>query len=180
MSKNHLLTIVQERIVAVGQCWKARRYCLQVFVRGQRQIFPHLAGPAWIANQWSFFNQPPPWKWYLQWTLAISQASFSENCKFNVILEMTTDSVEQNDSFYMFWQNETFYMFCECWLVFEYSLKPGINIRNIWLTRPQLASHKLPEQNVAKFQTCRMNKLFQSKPHVKNLHPQSPRPPPYI
>ena len=133
------------------QCWKARRYCLQVFVRGQRQIFPHLAGPAWIANQWSFFNQPPPWKWYLQWTLAISQASFSENCKFNVILEMTTDSVEQNDSFYMFWQNETFYMFCECWLVFEYSLKPGINIRNIWLTRPQLASRKLPEQNVAKF-----------------------------
>ena len=81
-------------------------------------------------------------KLYLQWILIISpKASQNSGERFcywvkftNILLNKSIGDIVlfhlKNVSF-------SYNKFWKFWLVFEYFLKPGINIRNIWLTRPQ-------------------------------------------
>ena len=117
----------------------------------------YLAGAAWIANHGSFFNQA---LWLKNYICNGYSSSVRKHPKISGI-----DFVIRSNSpiFSLgFWNKSISHFivsfkncyFClqrvwKFWLVFEYFLKPGINIRNIWLTRPQLA-HKLLEQNFAK------------------------------
>ena len=105
----------------------------------------YLVGPAWIANHCSFFNEALWLKNYI-----CNGYSFQKSESIFILQQQEKDYVFGSNSpifsAFILCHFKTisfaFNMFWKFWLVFEYFLEPGINIRNIWLTRPHLAGQQ--------------------------------------